>query len=213
MVRLRGLHRSELILHFVLKLCTLLLGFWGVRIVFEFGYDAYLSELFEAIRNLDKCEANSVVQRIREVKKKNAQVFIFGNGGSAAIASHAVVDLNKAAGVKSLCFTDPSLLTCFANDFGYENAYAQALKHHGTSNDLVIVISSSGQSENMIRVAKMAKQLSCGLVTFSGFASDNLLKSMGSENFYCPSMKYNMVENTHQVWLLAIIDAFIASNQ
>ena len=178
----------------------------------KFCFDIYLNELFKGIRDLDKDAASAVISRISEVKTRSARVIIFGNGGSAAIASHAVVDLNKAASVKALCFTDPSVLTCYANDFGYENAYAKALERHGESNDLVIVISSSGQSENMIRVAKMAKQLSCSLVTFSGFEPDNPLRSLGDVNFYCRSSKYNMVENTHQVWLLAIIDGFIASD-
>lgn len=172
----------------------------------------YFDETLSGIRHFDQAAGNRVVKRIKNVQRQGGRVIIFGNGGSASIASHAVVDLNKAAGVKALCFTDPSLLTCFANDFGYENAYAKALEQHGTAKDLVVVISSSGQSENMIRVARSALKLSCGLVTFSGFAEDNPLRSLGEENFYCPLLKYNMVENSHQVWLLAIVDAFIASN-
>lgn len=174
-------------------------------------FETYFSETIAGISHFDQVAATAVVDRIKLIHQQGGRVFVFGNGGSASIASHAVVDFNKAAGVKALCMTDPAMLTCFSNDFGYENAYAMALEQHGTAQDLVIVISSSGQSENMIRVAKMAKQLSCGLVTFSGFAADNPLRSLGDENFFCPLSKYNMVENSHQVWLLAIIDAFIAS--
>ena len=175
-------------------------------------FDSYLDETLIEMRRLDKVASVRVVEQIIRVQKQGGRVIVFGNGGSASIASHAVVDLSKSAGVKALCFSDTSLLTCYANDLGYENAYAKALEQHGEANDLVIVISSSGQSENMIRVAKMAKELSCNLITFSGFAPDNPLRSLGDENFYCQSSKYNMVENTHQVWLLAIIDGFIASN-
>ena len=82
---------------------------------------------------------------------------IFGNGGSAAIASHFSVDLTKNASVRCLNFNESDLITCFSNDYGFENWIAKAVEFYGDQGDVLIVISSSGQSKNMINATLSAR--------------------------------------------------------
>ena len=92
----------------------------------------------------------SLLKLIEKIKKKNKKIIIVGNGGSAAIASHFSVDMTKIGGVRSINFNESDLLTCFSNDYGYENWVKQALKFYSDDGDLVILISASGNSQNMI---------------------------------------------------------------
>ena len=89
--------------------------------------------------------------------KKDAKVIIAGNGGSAAIASHVSVDFTKQGGIRTVNFNEYDLITCFANDYGYEQWLEKAIEFYGDSGDLVILISSSGKSMNMVNASSRAK--------------------------------------------------------
>ena len=134
---------------------------------------------------------------IRQTKKKKAKAVVVGNGGSAAIASHIQNDLCKAVKMRSLVFTEQSLLTALANDDGYQTAYETLTNLWAEPEDLLIAISSSGQSENILRCARAARKAGGRIVTFSGFAADNPLRSLGDLNFYIPSDSYGHVELAH----------------
>ena len=125
------------------------------------------------------------------------------------MASHVTVDFTKGAGIRAVNFNEADLLTCFANDYGYEFWVAKALEFYADSGDLAILISSSGQSPNILNGAKQAKEMNLTTITLSGFRSDNLLKTLGDVNLWVDSTSYNIVEMTHHVWLLAIIDYLI----
>lgn len=141
-------------------------------------------------------------------KAHSVKVFIIGNGGSAAIASHLSVDFTKTAGLTCWNFSDPSLLTCFANDYGYENWVKEAIDAYGNSGDVLIAISSSGESKNIINGCQAARDKEfSSVVTFTGFKSNNSVRKQGDLNFWVDSTAYNMVENTHQLWLLSIVDS------
>ena len=148
-------------------------------------------------------------QKLLNIKKDRNKVIIAGNGGSAAIASHVSVDLTKQGGIRTVNFNDADLITCFANDYGYENWLSKAIEFYGDNGDLVILISSSGNSKNMVNAAKVSKQLKMDVVTFTGFTADNPLKQEGDINFWLDSKAYNIVENTHQIWLLFVCDLII----
>lgn len=137
------------------------------------------------------------------------KIIFVGNGGSAAMASHLSVDLTKAAGIRAINFNEADLLTCFANDYGYENWVARALEAYADKNDLVILISSSGRSPNIINGVAQARRMALPVITLSGFDSDNPLRELGDVNFWCDSKQYNIVEMTHHVWLVAIADYVI----
>ena len=91
-------------------------------------------------------------------KKNNAKIMIFGNGGSAAIASHVSVDLTKNANVRCVNYNEADLITCFSNDYGYERWVEKAIDFYADSKDTIILISSSGKSKNMINACKTAKK-------------------------------------------------------
>ena len=144
--------------------------------------------------------------RIMDGHAQGKKMIIAGNGGSAAIASHVAIDFSKNANVRCMSFNETALITCLANDYGYEHWIEKALEMYADDGDLVILISSSGRSMNMIRAADYAIQHGLSLVTFSGFLGTNPLRRLGHLNFWVKSKSYNFVETFHQLWLLSVCD-------
>ena len=141
------------------------------------------------------------------------KMVIAGNGGSASIASHCATDFTKAAGIRCVNFNEASIITCLANDFGYEHWLEKALEYYADDGDLVVLISSSGRSSNMVRAADYAVQRKLSLVTFTGFAPSNPLRARGNVNFWLKSRSYNIIETCHQLWLLSVCDLIAATIQ
>jgi D-sedoheptulose 7-phosphate isomerase len=158
-------------------------------------------------------QLTEVYKLFRDVRRRSRKVIFAGNGGSAAVASHCAVDFTKGAGVRSINFNEPDLITCFANDFGYEAWLAKALELYADDGDLVVLISSSGRSPNMLRAAEFANRQRMALITLTGFEASNPLRSMGAANLWVNSRAYNVIETTHQVWLLAVCDLIIARGE
>ena len=131
---------------------------------------------------------------INSIKTNNNKVLIFGNGGSAATASHVSVDFTKQARIRTQNFNEADLITCFSNDYGYEYWVEKSIEFYSDENDLVIFISSSGKSANMVNGINKANKLNLQTVTFTGFCSDNPLKSKGDLNFWVDSKSYNIIE-------------------
>ena len=99
------------------------------------------------------------------------------------------------------------LLTCFSNDFGYENWVQKAIEFYADKDDILILISSSGNSQNMINAAHHAKKFGIkSIITFTGNKDGNKLQKMGDLNFWVNSSSYNHIENVHQILLLSIVD-------
>ena len=149
-----------------------------------------------------------------ETKKSNNKVMIFGNGGSAAIASHVSVDLTKNAKIRTSNYNEADLITCFANDFGYEKWIEKTIDFYADNGDILILISSSGKSQNMLNACKAAKNKKMSrIITFTGHDKNNPLSKLGDINFWIDSKAYNFVENIHQIWLLAICDLIIGKRE
>ena len=145
-----------------------------------------------------------------ETKKNNSKAMIFGNGGSAAIASHFSVDLTKNAGIRCSNYNEADLITCFSNDYGYDKWVEKAVSFYADKNDILILISSSGKSKNMINACKVARNLNISkIITFTGHDKNNPLSKLGDINFWVNSKAYNHVENVHQVLLLLLVDLII----
>src|SRR5210317_1227558 len=98
------------------------------------------------------------------------------------MASHVSVDLTKMSKIRAVNFNEADLLTCFANDYGYENWVKEALSSYADKGDLLICISSSGQSKNIVNGANFAKKLGCKVVTLTGFDKKNTVKKIGHVN-------------------------------
>jgi D-sedoheptulose 7-phosphate isomerase len=176
-----------------------------------FTFQEYFQLLNEKISSCNVDLLDQSVVLIKRTREKGGKVIVVGNGGSAAMASHVTVDLTKNAGIRAINFNEADLLTCFANDFGYERWVEKALEFYADKNDLVILISSSGSSQNIVNAAKYAKANYLKLITLSGFSEQNPLKNTGDINFWVDSRGYNIVEMTHHVWLLAIVDKLIGT--
>ena len=175
-------------------------------------FNNYFDLIDDGNRSVEHSKLILISEMINQVNKDGGTIFIVGNGGSAAIASHAAIDLTKAANIPATTFNDSSLLTCFANDYGYEYWVEKALEFYGKKDDMVILISSSGQSKNITNGARQAKEMGLSTVTLSGFSSDNELRTLGDLNLWIDSAQYNVVEVVHQTWILSIID-YIISNK
>jgi len=155
-----------------------------------------------------------VADLLKNVNSVGKKTLIFGNGGSAAISSHFSVDLTKNAGLRCVNFNEADLITCFANDYGFERWVEKAVDFYGDEGDLLIVISSSGSSKNMLNGVKAARNGNFqAVVTLSGFAENNPLSQLGDINLWINSRAYNFVENIHQIWLLAIVDLIIGNRE
>jgi D-sedoheptulose 7-phosphate isomerase len=145
-----------------------------------------------------------------KTSENGKKVIIVGNGGSAAMASHISVDLTKNAGIRSINFNEPDLITCFANDYGYEHWLEKAVEFYGDKGDVFIGISSSGSSENILNGCRAAREKKFSkVITFSGMNFENPLRKLGDINLWVNSKAYNHIENIHQFWLLAIVDVII----
>lgn len=149
---------------------------------------------------------SAVCDRMVEARTGGNKVYLVGNGGSAGVASHAATDFFNAAKLRALTLHECSLMTCMANDFGYENAFARMLSQLVAPGDLLIAISSSGKSMNIRNAARQAAESGGQVITLSGFAGDNPLRSMGDINFWLDSTDYGMVEIGHQFILHNLSD-------
>jgi len=164
-----------------------------------------LSELFLSIEVTDlngsvltlDAGAEQTVQMMLETKDASQKVLLAGNGGSSAIVSHVQNDLCKATGVRAMVFTEQPLLTALANDEGYGSVFEWPINMWAEANDLFITVSSSGQSENIVRGLKAAREKGCRVITFSGFNPNNPSRGLGDLNFYVPSSVYAYVETAH----------------
>ena len=144
-----------------------------------------------------------------EIKSLGRQVFFIGNGGSAAIASHMTADFMKNGGMKTYSLYDNSVTTCMGNDYGYEFIFSRPLEFLGSEGDLLVAISSSGNSQNIVNAIQAAKRKHMKVVTFSGFERENKISRMGCCNVYVPSCRYGIVESIHNLILQQIVDTIM----
>jgi D-sedoheptulose 7-phosphate isomerase len=169
----------------------------------------YISDILEFLKNdnfiLTLDELTKIIIKIR---KQNKRVFIFGNGGSATTAAHFQLDLSNKCSIKSMTYNLPETITCFANDYGFNYSIKKYLEIYLEKNDLVILISSSGESSNMIEAAKFVKKTN-KLITLTGLNKNNRLSKIGLHNLYVNSKNYNVVETIHLIFLLQVIENLI----
>lgn len=149
-------------------------------------------------------------EKAMAILNKAKTIFFIGNGGSNAICSHMLEDYAKIGRFRTYSFSDPSLITCYANDYGYENAMAEWMKLYFEKGDLLVAISSSGNSKNILNAADLALELGGNLITLSGFKPDNKLRNKGNTNFYLSIENYGVVECFHQIILHALLDEYVA---
>jgi D-sedoheptulose 7-phosphate isomerase len=184
-------------------------------------YTEYLKELIHYLKETkvygqdhtpckDYEEAmGKLVALFSDIKKNGRQVFFIGNGGSAAIASHMTADFMKNGGMKTYSLYDNSVTTCMGNDYGYEYIFSRPLEFLGNEGDLLVAISSSGNSQNIVNAILVAQEKQMKIVTLSGFDRENRIVGMGTYNVHVPVRHYGMVESIHNLILQEIVDAIL----
>lgn len=171
------------------------------------AYFRHLSDLLLSIQVTDRqgivLSLDEGVERavaiILSVRANLGKAMVIGNGGSAAIASHMQNDLCMSVGLRATVFTQAPLLTAISNDHGYAYAFERTLELWADRGDLLVAISSSGQSENILRAVQAATTKGCQVITLSGFSADNRLRRLGDVSFYVSSPEYGYVESAHSV--------------
>ena len=148
----------------------------------------------------------SVVELILSLKDRSGKALLIGNGGSAAIVSHMHNDLCKSVGVRAIVFNETPLLTAVANDHGYPAVFHRAVELWADRHDVLIAVSSSGESENIVKAATLAREKGCRLVTLTGFRPANRLRQLGHLNVYVPASTYGYVEMAHSLIAHCVTD-------
>lgn len=133
-------------------------------------------------------------------------IFFCGNGASATMASHAAADLEKNALVRTDVFTDPALLTAVANDICFSEVFAEPLRRKMRPGDMLVAVSSSGNSPNVLKACAEAHVQGGSVVTLSAMKPDNGLRLAGDLNFYVPAPDYGLAESAHAIILHYWID-------
>lgn len=182
--------------------------------------NTYIRELIAALENTEiwhgvsqpiKCESYDegiklLVDTFTRHKERQAQLFFIGNGGSSAIASHMTADFMKNGGMNTYSLYDNAVTTCMGNDYGYEYIFSKPMEFLVREGDLVVAISSSGNSLNIVNAIETAKMKKATVITFTGFGADNAAKASGDINLYVPYEKYGVVESIHNLILQQIVD-------
>jgi D-sedoheptulose 7-phosphate isomerase len=136
-----------------------------------------------------------------DVREKKRSIYLIGNGASASMASHFAADLTKNARLHTEVFTDLSLITAISNDIGYEWVFSEPLRSRAEKGDMLVAISSSGKSKNILRAVKVAREIGLKIITLSAMSPQNPLRSTGHLNMYIPSKTYGYAESSHSAIL------------
>ncbi|HTA83760.1 MAG TPA: SIS domain-containing protein [Bacteroidia bacterium] len=155
---------------------------------------------------LSSPEVKLGIEKSMELVRTHNRISFIGNGGSNSICSHMMEDYMKMLNKRTSSFTDAAMITCFANDYGWERAMEEWIKFQFMPGDLLFAISSSGESKNILNATKKAKQIGGKVITFSGFNKDNSLGKLGDANIIIPMRSYGIVENLHSTILHIILD-------
>lgn len=168
--------------------------------------------LFTLLESVEIKKLEKLVRAFKKIKNsRNSKIIFLGNGGSASICNHVSVDLSKNAKVKSINFNEANLITCLSNDYGHESWMKEALRIYCNKSDLVVFISSSGQSKNIVNASNWCNKNNISMVTLTGFNKNNKLKKNNKKglNFWINSKAYNHVELCHLYILLSAVDMVI----
>jgi D-sedoheptulose 7-phosphate isomerase len=180
-------------------------------------FRAWADRLSEALNRTEVTDSRSgtvpledaiarAIRLTRSAHDAGCKLMFIGNGGSAGICSHMAIDFLKNGGMRSTAFSDAAALTCLSNDLGFEQVYAKQVEMHARQGDVLIAISSSGRSQNILNAVSAAKSAGASVISLSGFSFENPLRRLGDLNFFVPSAEYGFVELAHSALLHSILD-------
>lgn len=181
----------------------------------------YYSEVIKGINNMIITDANNSeisieqaseiwIDRAKKLRDEdNGLIFFCGNGASASMAEHMSHDWFQNAEVNTTTVAETAHLTAISNDLSYDDVFAYRINRIVTEKDIVVTISSSGNSGNVIKALETAKSKGAFCITFSGMKADNKSRKLGDLNFYVPLDAYGLVESAHAVILHSVLDCFL----
>jgi D-sedoheptulose 7-phosphate isomerase len=152
---------------------------------------------------------NAWVERTKKLQDERGKLFFIGNGASATMAEHLSHDCFQNANLLTETVSETSHLTAIANDLSYEEVFSYRISKAAEPKDLLVTISSSGNSPNILKAIQTAKELGLFVVTFSGMSPENSSRKAGNLNFYVPLDTYGLVESAHAVLLHCWLDLFL----
>ncbi len=147
-----------------------------------------------------------IIVQCRDAHEAGNKVVFIGNGGCAGLAAHMAIDFTKNGGIRAMAMNDASALTCLGNDFGYEFIFSKQIEYLGKAGDILIAMSASGRSANILGAVETARTMGFNIITLSGFTPDNPLRRGGEINFYMDSPEFGFVETGYQAILHGILD-------
>lgn len=177
----------------------------------------FLESYFEEYRKLlTSDDAFSKIEKFKniaqKVKEQNSKLIFAGNGASASISNHGAVDFTKSAEVNGITFNEANLISCLANDYGFDKWISKAIDFYAKENDVIVLTSVSGTSPNIVDAAKFSREKGLYVVSFSGREDDNPLKLNSDLSFWVNSHSYNIVECLHMIWMTSAIDLLIGKS-
>ncbi len=141
-----------------------------------------------------------------EVRDSGKTIYLIGNGASASMASHFAADLAKNGHLHTQVFSDVCLMTAVSNDISFESVYSEPLSRRGRRGDLLVAISSSGRSPNILHCVGVAKKMGLTVITVTAFEAQNPLRGLGDLNAYIPADTYSAAETAHAAVLHCWMD-------
>lgn len=185
--------------------------------------NAYIEKLENALEQveitsikniyLDYTEGiNKLVDVFRMYKKNRMGVYLCGNGGSAGIAQHMTADFLKNGGIFTHSLFCQTTLTCLSNDLSYEYVFCKQLELMAKKGELLVAISSSGESDNLINAIRTIRRFEGMVITLTGFKKNNRVRAMGDWNIYVPIEHYGIVESIHNIILQQIVDQIVETD-
>ena len=180
------------------------------------SFEDYIQALGEILERVSVLKGSQIIPiedgfaeyigHLIEATNRGNRVFFIGNGGSAGICTHSANDYSKNGGIRCMSLHDGAVLTCLGNDFGFEFIFSKQIEFHAQSGDVLIAISSSGRSADILNAVDQAKRQGLWVCTLSGFADDNPLRQSGDLNWYIDSTEYGFVELSHQILIHCALD-------
>lgn len=186
-------------------------------------FKQFNSSVYQSLVNCEATDANQNIidsgaamdvwcRRTEKLKQDNATMFFIGNGASSQMAGHMSADAAKNGQIRAQAFHETSLMTAVSNDTSYENVFAFPLRRFANPGDVLVTISSSGNSPNIMKAIEVAEEFGLDVITLSGKGADNKSRKKGILNFYVPSNSYGIVECAHQVLLHSWLDQYMDEN-
>ena len=169
-------------------------------------FSSYFEKTSDLLKKINIRDIERLEKIITNIKKRKAKILIFGNGANMSLSSHFATDMTKNAKIKTNSFGDANLITCFSNDYGFDNWIKKAIQYYATKKDLVILLSASGKSKNILNAAKFCKNNKIDCASIHGFSKLGSLPKLCKVNIWIDSRSYNLIEIVQTTILLSLVD-------